>query len=264
MLLYLDPEIQQALPRENCFDHIMALQGVTYRELENRRTQRIMLNGNAYFIKQHFGVGWKEIFKNILQGRLPVISAKNEWLAVQKLHTLGVPTLDIAGYGVRGRNPAKQQSFLLTRELSNFITLEDLCKKWRNEPPAAAFKFALIKAVAEIARILHTNGINHRDFYLCHFLMDLIEYNARDAIKLYLIDLHRAGLRQKTPLRWIIKDLAGLDFSSHDIGLTKRDQWRFMKWYRKASLREIIKQEPGFWEKVKARGDRLYQQHGST
>ena len=63
MTLILEPEIKQFFPREHdLFDQIMALRGETFRELENRRTQKIILGGKNYFIKQHFGIGWKEVF----------------------------------------------------------------------------------------------------------------------------------------------------------------------------------------------------------
>ncbi len=75
---------------------------------------------------------------------------------------------------------------------------------------------------------------------------------------MYLIDLHRAGIRCKTPKRWLIKDLAGLVFSSHDIGLTRRDHLRFIKEYRKKPLSEILRDESSFWRKVKERGAKLY------
>lgn len=262
MQLILDPEIKKNFTaQKNLFDQIMSLRGEVFRELENRRTQRIQLDGKNYFLKQHFGVGWKEVFKNLFQLRLPVTSAKNEWLAIQKLEKLNIPTLSMVGYGCQGFNPATQKSFLMTRELPQFITLEDLGKQWQNQPPTFFLKLKLIKEVARIARLLHENGINHRDFYICHFLLDLIEYP--NSIKIYLIDLHRAQIRSRTPTRWIIKDLAGLYFSSKDIGLTQRDLWRFMKYYRNQSLREIFNKETTFWWKVKKRGDELYRQHAN-
>jgi heptose I phosphotransferase len=261
VICILDPQIKNAFAdQSDLFDQIMNLQGKVFRELENRRTQRIELAGQFYFIKQHMGVGWKEIFKNLFQLRLPVISAKNEWQAIRQLQQLGIPTLDIVGYGVRGTNPAKQQSFLITKELPTFITLEDLCKTWKNQPPAFKLKQQLLLEIARIARTLHIHGINHRDFYLCHFLLDLIEYPK--SVKLYLIDLHRAQIRKRTPERWVIKDLAGLYFSSKEMGLTRRDLLRFMKIYSDKSLRDILNKETTFWWKVKKRGDKLYRKHG--
>ena len=77
--------------------------------------------------------------------------------------------------------------------------------------------------------------------------------------KLYLIDLHRIQLRRKTPELWAVKDIAGLYYSSKDIGLTKRDLLRFMKLYRGKPLREILATEMGFWRKVESRGNKLYE-----
>ncbi|MST95428.1 MAG: hypothetical protein EXS33_09225 [Pedosphaera sp.] len=32
-------------------------------------------------------------------------------------------------------------------------------------------KRALLEKIAALARTLHEGGVNHRDFYLCHFLV---------------------------------------------------------------------------------------------
>lgn len=257
MTLILDPTIKAFFPSTpDLFDHIMALRGEVFRELENRRTQKITLGGKNYFIKQHFGIGWKEVFKNLFQLRLPVYSAKNEWKAIQKLDALHISTQKIMGYGSRGCNPAKIQSFLITEELPENSSLETLCAHWKTQPPTFTKKQNLITRVAHTARALHTHGINHRDFYLCHFLL-----SKEDA--LYLIDLHRAQIRSCVPERWIIKDLAGLYFSSKDIGLTVRDLLRFIKEYRNKPLRELLNKESAFWQKVKQRGDKLYRQHAN-
>ena len=66
-------------------------------------------------------------------------------------------------------------------------------------------------------------------------------------------------MRRKTPERWAVKDIAGLYYSSKEIGLTKRDLLRFMKLYRGKPLREILATETSFWRKVKSRGNKLYE-----
>ncbi len=238
----------------------MTLTGERFRHLEGRLTQRVLIGNKYYFIKQHNGIGWKEIGKNWLQLRLPVVSARNEWQAIEALRNLGVAVPKIAAYGQRGWNPAKRQSFILMEELTPIISLEDLCKTWLTQPPAWALKQNLITEVARIARTLHQNGINHRDFYICHFLLDLSANGDPKALKLHLIDLHRAQIRRITPERWRVKDLAGLYFSSKEAGLSQRDLFRFMKRYANKPLREIMK-ERRFWEKVRLRGERLYRDH---
>jgi len=261
--VYLHSDIKVNLSSSPAiFDQMMALKGKCFRQQKGRITQRIRLGKKSYFIKQHFGVGWKEILKNLVQLRWPVLSAKNEWLAIHKLQALGIDVPTVVAYGRRGSNPASLQSFIMMEELAPVMSLEDLCQTWQIFPPSFALKRSLIEQVAYIARTLHQNGLNHRDFYLCHFLLDTVKKaeveNRLPHLKLYLIDLHRVQIRHLTPRRWIIKDLAGLYFSSKDIGLTQRDLYRFMKSYHGKSLREIMDADNGFWIKVLRRGEKLY------
>jgi len=257
----IKPYLNSSLPE---FQQFMALQGECFRLQKGRMTKRIYLGGQHYFIKQHTGVGWKEIIKNIFQWRMPVLSAQNEWLAIKKLQALGIAVPQILAYGKQGFNPAKLQSFILMQELCPTISLETLCQSWQEHPPTFKFKHQLLIKVAEIAKRLHEHGMNHRDFYLCHFLLDTHVANKdlmADEIKLSLIDLHRAQIRRLTPRRWIIKDLSGLYFSSKDIALTRRDLFRFMKYYSGKSLRDIVKLDQPFWQKVRTRGEQLYRNH---
>jgi len=261
-MIWLRADMQALFPGEDAFDRILDLEGEVFRELAGRRTLRFCVGERSYFAKLHFGVGWREIFKNLWRLRQPVLGAGQEWRAIQRFEALGVATMTLAAYGERGGNPARQESFVITDELVDTISLEDLSRNWRTASPAPAFKRALIAKVAEIARTLHENGVNHRDFYLCHFLMEQTPGTTGPggaSPKLHVIDLHRVQIRRRTPKRWVIKDLAGLFFSSLDIGLTSRDVFRFLRHYRQRSLREIFSEESGFWSRVARRAVRLYQ-----
>ena len=252
MVFYLHNALKKFFP-DAPFDQLMALKGDCFRQKEGRFTQKIALGNKNYFIKQHKGIGWIEIFKNLFQLRLPIMSAENEWRAIEKCRALHLATATVVAFGKRGMNPATLQSFVLMEELPPSSSLETLVENFKNHPPTFIFKQNLIKKVAHIARTLHENGINHRDFYLCHFLLDL----HASPEKLYLIDLHRAQIRKKTPLRWIIKDLAGLYFSSKEAKLTQRDLFRFMKNYHQKSLRDILSHER-ILKKIVLRGENLY------
>lgn len=254
--VYLHNHIREYFPASaSLFDQIMALRGECYRHQKGRLTQRIVLGDKQYFIKQHKGVGWKEIFKNVLQGRWPVLSAKNEWCAIEKLKSVGIAVPVVVGYGERGVNPARLESFILMEELSPTTSLEEISKSWEQSPPTFAAKQRLISEVARIARLMHENGINHRDFYICHFLL------GKPDNTIYLIDLHRAQIHKNIPIRWIIKDLAGLYFSSKDAGLTRRDLLRFVRAYRGKTVKEILQKENKFWQKIIKRGEELYRDH---
>jgi len=255
-VIVLAQDLRSRLAGRDRFDDVMAITGQVFKEQEARRTLRFARQGKSYFIKTHRGVGWKEIFKNLCQLRLPVLGAKNERRAIERLRELGVPTMTIAGYGRRGWNPAHLESFIVTEDLGDTQNLEDLTRSWREHPPAPGAKRALIAAVASTARRLHENGVNHRDFYLCHLRVDPAERAARPRI--FVMDLHRAQLRVSTPRRWVVKDIGGLYFSAMDVGLTRRDLLRFLSTYRGKPLREILKVEKPFWNDVKRRARRLY------
>ena len=237
----------------DAFSQIMQLQGRVFREVAGRRTVQVMLGNDSYFVKQHFGVGWKEIFKSFLSFKVPILGAMTEVNAIRKMNEIGIFTTPLVGYGVKGINPAMLQSFIMTKDLGDIISLEDLCADWKNNPPTAHFKKSLVIAVANLARKLHQNGLNHRDFYLCHLCLD-VQALQQGQIKLYLIDLHRMQIHAKPMLKATMKDIAGLYFSTMDIGLTARDYIRFKQHY--AIGFDAI--HPGFWQNVTARADKLH------
>lgn len=235
-----------------------------YRQREGRTTLRFHAGGRGFFLKIHTGAGWREIFKNLLQGRLPVLGAANEYRAVLALAHLGVDTLSIAAYAATGGNPATRQSLLVSDELAGTVSLEQYCAHWSSAPPPPRVRMRLIARLANSARRMHEGGINHRDFYLCHFHLDPATLAARSP-RCYLIDLHRAQIRRRTPLRWRIKDLAGLYFSAMDCGLTQRDLLRFLRHYSSGGLRRALTDEAAQWRRVSDRARRLYiNEHGAT
>lgn len=236
---------------ENLFEQVDQLKGESYREVGGRRTIRTKIGDTYYFAKIHFGVGWKEIFKNLLQGRLPVLGARNEWLAVQALHKANVPSMEAVLFCETGRNPASRRSAIITRSLEDTISLEDFY------PKNILLKRQLINEVATMARRMHQAGINHRDFYLCHFLMD---QQSEAAPVLHLIDLHRAQIRDRVPLRWQVKDIGGLLFSAFDKPLTRRDLLRFIRCYENKALRDLLPTRRLFWRQVIHRAKKLYLQ----
>jgi heptose I phosphotransferase len=226
------------------FAEAEALQGQVLRELEGRRTLRTEIGGRGYFAKIHRGVGWREIFKNLVCLRLPVLGARNEWQAVEYLEQLGVDTMRMVAFGERGKNPAYRHSFIITEELAPTISLEDYCLDWPRTQPEPALKRALIARVAEIARLMHENRMNHRDFYLCHFLLHTDPPPTPETLRLSVIDLHRAQIHDRMPApRWRHKDLAGLYFSALEIGLTRSDLLRFLRVYFNAPLRGVLRDQ---------------------
>jgi len=186
-----------------------------------------------------------------------VLGAGQEWRAIQRLKEVGVPTMTAVAYGERGGNPASQHSFIITEELAPTVSLEDFSANWRDQPPQPALKRALIAEVARMAGTMHRAGVNHRDFYICHFLLHTDKPVTATDFRLSLIDLHRAQARSRTPRRWRDKDLAGLYFSALEIGLTRGDKLRFLRDYFQRPPREILRDEAGLLAWLQRKAEKL-------
>ena len=245
---YIGPELSDWFSPVQLFQQVDQLEGEVFRQVARRRTIKVSLGAENYFVKIHHGVGWGEIFKNLLQGRLPVLGARNEWLAIKALRAAGVPTMEGVLYCESGGNPALKRSAILTRSLENRISLEDY------EAGNPMIKRYLIELVATMAKRMHGAGVNHRDYYLCHFLLD----QRSEEPQLNVIDLHRAQLRTKVPQRWLVKDLGGLLFSALEKGMTKRDLLRFVRVY--SGDLSTLRINKALWRSVICRARKLYLQ----
>lgn len=230
------------------FEQAISLQGKVFRSVVGRKTMQINIAGKSYFIKQHFGVGWAEIVKNLLIFKTPILGAMTEVSAIQKLTEIGIATTPLVAYGQQGCNPASMRSFVMTEDLGDIDSLEDICTDWQENPPDAAFKQEIIIAMAQLAAKLHSAGLCHRDFYLCHFAFKKAEL-AQGKIKYYLLDLHRMLHGQQTNSSAVMKDIAGLYFSMMDFGFNAEDLALFKQYY--------LPQSDSFWAQVEARSEAL-------
>ena len=256
-MIHLRPDIVRLFASERCVADFFAIDGTVAKERHRRRTVRFEREGRCFFIKCHYPVGWAEIGKNLLRGRLPTVGAGAERRAIQRLHEIGVPTMQAAGYGRQGWPAARQRSFIITDELAGIVSFEQLAQGVAGPPLEADLKRRLIRQMADLTRRLHRNGVNHRDLYLCHFALQL-DTAKSPGPSVYVIDLHRVQCRARTPRRWIIKDLAALYFSSLDLPPARRDLLRFIRYYSDKPLRRALGEDRRLWRKVVARAEALY------
>lgn len=240
--------------KDMSFEDFMTLSGFTVRAAANRRTMRVTLKDRSYFVKQHGGVGWKELIKNYLSAKRPIIGAMTEVHAIQTLLALGIRTTPIAAYGVSGRCAATQQSFLLTEDLGDIVSLEDICKTWAAHPPTDIERQAMLVAVAKLAKRFHGAGLCHRDFYLCHIALQR-NIIVTPETEFYLLDLHRVLHHQSVHGSAVRKDIAGLMFSCMDYGFTAQD-WDVFKMH-------YLPQSESFWQQVQKRANKLYAKFNS-
>lgn len=253
---YVHPELRELLEARPGLEDWLAIDGQVFRRTRDRKTVCFEHDGRRYFLKAHYGVGWKEIAKNLLQLKWPVLGADNEWLAIHWLQALGLATMSAVAFG-RGPGLAGRRSFIVTRALQGMSNLETAAaREQAGGPVGGRGRARLIERIAATARALHENGVNHRDLYLCHLLFDPDTRPASDPT-LHIIDLHRAQVRYRTPRRWRLKDLGGLYYSALDAGLTQRERLRFIKAYSGGSLRRALAGRR-FWRSVERRAMAMY------
>lgn len=244
-ILMIPDSIRQHLQGDP-FDAMMQLQGKAFRDVPGRKTMQVHIGGKSYFIKQHFGVGWGEIFKNLITFKKPILGAMTEVAAIQKLDAIGIPNTPLVAYGQRGCNPATMRSFVLTEDLGEITQLDD----WFANPENAGstLRTPLIEAVSHIAKKLHAAGLCHRDFYLCHFVVKKNEF-VKGKINLHLIDLHRMLQGQSPDSMSVMKDIAALMFSGSEAGFTASDWVLFQQHY--------LSQSEHFWRLAERRAEWL-------
>ena len=191
------------------------------------RTDRITLkftlddNGveRPFYIKRHGRSSWKEYLKPLLRLTWPILGARNEWNAINDFHRVGLPTMAPVAFGQSGSD-----SFLITESLENCDKLSDVLVDSNKSPiPALALR-QISSRVANLARTMHNSGLHHQDFYLGHLMQ-----SQKSPETIYIIDLGR--VHKQTPLsqRWIVKDLAQLNFSASAVPLLER--LRFLREY---------------------------------
>ncbi len=251
-ILFVPDKIKLHL-QGDAFEALMQMHGKAFRDVPGRKTIQFDLGGKSYFIKQHFGVGWAEIFKNLISFKKPILSAMTEVSAIQKLDEIGIRTTPLVAYGQRGCSPASMHSFVMTEDLGDIVTLEDVCSAWLEIPLNNDTKQAVLQTLAQLAAKLHSAGLCHRDFYLCHFVFKKVDLDfeniSLDNLNLYLIDLHRMLQGQQPNNSAVMKDIAGLYFSMQQIGLGAED-WAIFKQY-------YLPQSASFWAQAEARSEAL-------
>lgn len=258
--LVVSKELQQVLPGGGEFDALMEWEGETIRLVKDRHTLRAELGEKAYFIKRHRGIGYREALKELLTLKVPVFGARNEYEAICHFQKLGLPTMEAAAFGERGLNPVTRHSCIATHEISDTLTLKEVTEPWRDESPAPLVKRALLRELAAVARTMHEGGVNHRDFYLCHFRIkrDRVEQLGRVKPEFYVMDLHRAQIRSRVPMRWRVKDIGALYFSAAHLPVSRWDLLRFMRYYSGKPLRQTLEEDRFFWKRVVKRAQKFY------
>lgn len=166
----------------------------------------------AFYIKRHVAASLYETIKPLLHGRLPCLGAKVEWDALLAFHEAGLATMLPVALGQGG-----SESFLITAELTGCTKLSECPTEEQTD---------WVVPVAEVAQRMHRAGLHHQDFYLGHLLRPDDHTGPVHIIDLGRVQKHGPWFAR----RWIVKDLAQLNYSAKRARAT--DRLRFWQAYQ--------------------------------
>jgi len=175
--------------------------------------------------------------------------AEIEWknhLLCEKI-SIPVPLVVAWGYG-------ETKSLFVTLEVKDSFSLEHILKN--DLLPKERFeKNIIIQNIAFLAKTLHEKDYCHKDFYAGHILIKTQLVNNLKDVEFYLIDLQRIKKCNYMKLRWKIKDLAQLNFTTETKSVTKKDRIKFLHYY--FGVNKLNKNQRNFLNAVEAKTNRI-------
>lgn len=203
------------------FADLMHYQGgsVAKNLLRERTTTRIELatpdgDTRAFYIKRHSRPPVKEYVKPLLRLTWPILGAENEWRAIHHFESAGIPTMTPVALGRNGGD-----SFLITESIEDCVKLSDWIQTLAEDSEKQAAAPRIFTSIGRTARRMHDAGLHHQDFYLYHLMVPRDDVHS----KIVVIDLGRVRRQRKLSRRWIVKDLAQLQYSARDLPSELRD-----------------------------------------
>lgn len=178
--------------------------------------------GATVYLKRFSRPPFREQFRRWLTGDPNHGTAWAEWTWLGLMRRKGLPAPEPIAYGEEMLGPWERHSAVLMAAVSG-KSLE----KWVGELHRRLSR-PLLDAVADLVFRFHGLNLAHRDLYLAHVFCDDPE---AESPRVALIDLQRArslGWRRR---RWIVKDLASLNYSTPKWAATPRDRLRWLKRY---------------------------------
>ncbi len=148
-----------------------------------------------------------------------------EWTWMTQLAREGIPCVQPVAYGEELDGSRELRSAILTAAVPGHA-LEHWVGRWGEADRPTVRN--LIAPVAQLVARLHACGWVHRDLYLSHVFY---EWSEPGEESLHLIDLQRIIRPRWRRRRWIVKDLAALNFSSPISVVSTTDRMRWLKTY---------------------------------
>ena len=235
-------------------DFLKLNKGGKLREKVNRTIQKIGLSGRTFYLKRHQRASAADAILALVGLRERTSPGLLEFKNNMLLERSGLPVMKVAACGQKKRRRSYGESFFMSEEIPCAGPLDDYLMR-ELTPPLSREKLAqkrkIIRTLGGLVRKLHRLGFNHRDLYLCHLFV-----RAKDGEPaFFIIDLQRVQQRKLLRGRWLVKDIAQLNYSSRLEGITDRDRMRFLRSYFGQKI--LSAAEKRFMRKVIAKTERM-------
>ncbi|MCK5565723.1 MAG: hypothetical protein KAJ07_10795 [Planctomycetes bacterium] len=196
-----------------------------------------------------FTVGGRDVFLKRYD-KTPMLTQIKNWIAhtrkdftsgydrtpAEMLAQDGINSYKVLAYGGQWGKLFEKRSFIVIEKIPNAESLEKkLPAFFYDDTSNQKQRTEFIDSLADFTRRFHRTGFRHRDYYLAHIFAD-------DTGQFHLIDLHRAFKPILFGLRFRLKDLTQLYYSSPGQYITRTDRLRFyMRYKQKSELSGIDK-----------------------
>lgn len=172
----------------------------------------------------------KDQMQRIMSGTLRHSGCWHERYMIKQLALCRIPVPRIVAYTEKMFLGYEIKSALITEGIVG-QSLERFVPKIFSRIPRQGELLARrewTKQLAILIKRFHGCGFCHRDLYLSHIF---ISFNKTGKPVYYLIDLARCFKMNLRKKRWIVKELAGLNYSSPRPEISNTDRMRFFKTY---------------------------------
>lgn len=159
--------------------------------------------------------------RRILSGRLWGGTARMEWDRMRELEAAGVASVKAVALGEEMVGFWERRSVLVATAVPG-ESLEGYAQRHPGR-----WSRGLVEDLARFVARFHQTGCVHRDLYLSHIFID----PAGEQGRFRLIDLARVFHPRWFRRRWIVKELASLDYSTPPGSATATDRLRFLRVY---------------------------------
>ena len=161
--------------------------------------------------------------------------ADREWHTALRIAERGVPTFVPLAVGNERRFGLPTASYLITKEIGHAQSLKDYLVDHHLEDAlqAGADRKQITSSLARFVKDLHRKGVVHHDFHWGNILIDA---GTKEAIRWYLMDLHRAKLKTRLHDRQRVNNLAALN-TAFRYTTRKTERLRFLALYAQGDKR---------------------------